>query len=171
MENNEQAPEQRELSLPNRKAVYALTTITFITSIIGLVFAVMYIIFWSNLDVVLAKGDQNAKDLEAMIITVVGEQQWGQYVRDGKLLDFFMSTRNHYLLIALTNLLTIVAAFMMRAYKKTGFYVYVVAQILFLASPFLLILNYSPNWRETALFAIVSVVFTLMYSRNLKYFK
>ncbi|MBX7094855.1 MAG: hypothetical protein K1X56_09045 [Flavobacteriales bacterium] len=164
-------PEKDELNLPNRKWVYTLTTLTFIGATIGLIFCIMFIVFWGKLDVVLSKGDQNAKDLEAMLISTIGEQRWWTYVKNNQINDFFLSTRNHYILAAISNALAILGAFLMRTYRKSGFYIYVLSHLLFLVSPFIMILDYEINMRDTLIFVLIATVFIGLYSRSIKFFK
>ncbi len=72
--------------------------------------------------------------------------------------------------IMITNILTLFGAFMMFRLKKIGFWIYVVGTLAFAAVPFWVYGLSNPlAYGMVMFFALIGVVFVLLYARNLKY--
>ncbi len=72
--------------------------------------------------------------------------------------------------IMITNILTLFGAFMMFRLKKIGFWIYVVGTLAFAAVPFWVYGLSNPlAYGMVMCFALIGVVFVLLYARNLKY--
>jgi hypothetical protein len=72
--------------------------------------------------------------------------------------------------IVITNILTLFGAFMMFRLKKIGFWIYVVGTLAFAAVPFWVYGLSNPlAYGMVMFFALIGVVFVLLYARNLKY--
>lgn len=172
---------------PDQRFVNILTTLTFIGSVIGFVFALMYVMMYNNLEPVIQKGiaaqGQNfdvttkegsqlkqAQDTYFSFRNTLGEERFDKYLKQGELDGFFHSYSHHYMIVAAANLLSFFAALWMRSYKKRGFYVYVFSVALFMASPFLAIWDYQILWLGTITFAGIGFAFIFLYSRVLKHF-
>ena len=72
--------------------------------------------------------------------------------------------------IMITNILTLFGAFMMFRLKKIGFWIYVVGTLAFAAVPFWVYGLSNPlAYGMFMFFALIGVVFVLLYARNLSY--
>jgi len=174
-------------SRPDQRFVNILTTLTFIGSVVGFVFALMYVMMYNNLEPVIQKGiaaqGQNfdvttkegsqmkqAQDTYFSFRNTLGEERFDKYLKQGNLDGFFRSYSHHYMVVAASNLLSFFAALWMRSYKKKGFYVYVFSVVLFMISPFLTIWDYRILWLGTFTFAGIGLAFIFLYSRVIKHF-
>lgn len=174
-------------SRPDQRFVNILTTLTFIGSVIGFVFAVMYVMMYNNLEPVIQKGiaaqGQNidvttkegsqlkqAQDAYFSFRNTIGEERFDKYQKQGNLDGLFRSYGHHYMVVAFANLLSFLGALMMRSYKKKGFYLYVLSFVLFMLSPFVTIWEYQVLWVGTITFTIIGLAFIFLYSRVTKHF-
>lgn len=148
-----------------RRYFNTISLITFIGGGIALIFALLYAYFWSELEIMLALGDEKSLALKESIIKAISLKEWNTMEQEGTLGIYYSGMLKYYLVASVSHLSSILAVVFMRFKKAKAFWLYVFSHVLYLSAPFFTVYHFKPLWGELFIFAFVSAVFIFLYYR------